>query len=147
VRPLFCLLLGASFVASSGSNIAVAGASPGLALLGLFGGIVIGVGVCILLTRVAVSASGLAKRAPFAGAFRASWDEVEAWWVHPGPVGHEMLPHACFRLRGRRGVAVVYAADACRPAFDAFLEDVRARVAEREIAEPGAAADGHRDRG
>jgi hypothetical protein len=142
VRPLFCLVLGGSFVAAAWTNIATVAERSALVFIGLFGGIVIGVGVCILLTRVAVDGSGLAKRAPFAGSFRASWDEIETWWVDRGCLDPETLPQACFRLRGRRRRGVVYAADACRPGFDAFLEDVRARVADRETAEPGAAADG-----
>jgi hypothetical protein len=113
--------------------------------VGLLGGIFIGVGVCILLTRVAIDGSGLAKRAPFAGSFRACWDEIEVCWVHRQRIDPETLPQACFKLRGRRRLGVVYAADACRPGFDAFLEDVRARVADRETAEPAAAADGGRD--
>jgi hypothetical protein len=140
VRPLLWLLVGGLFVASSVTNIVAGGGSPGLALIGLFGGIFVGAGVCILRTRVAVDGSGLAKRAPFAGSFRASWDEIEAWWVHRQRVDPEMLPQACFRLRGRRRIGVVYAADTWRPNFDAFLEDVRARVADRETAEPGAPA-------
>src|SRR5690242_467979 len=131
VRPLFCLVLGGSFAAASGSNIAAVGVIPGLVFIGLLGGIFIGVGVCILLTRVVVDGSGLKKRAPFAGSFRASWDEIESWWAHPERIDPETLPHVCFRLRGRRRVGVVYAADACRPSFDTFLEDVRARVADR----------------
>ena len=142
VRPAFCLVLGGSFVAAAWTNIATVAERSALVFIGLFGGIVIGVGVCILLTRVAVDGSGLAKRAPFAGSFRASWDEIESWWVDRGCLDPETLPQACFRLRGRRRRGVVYAADACRPGFEAFLEDVRARVADRETAEPGAAADG-----
>jgi hypothetical protein len=136
VRPLFCLLLGGSFIVASGTNIAAVGISPALAFIGLFGGIIIGVGVCILLTRVVVDESGLEKRAPFAGGFRACWDEIEVWWVHRQRVDPETLPQACFRLRGRRRIGVVYVADACRPSFDAFLADVRARVADRETPEP-----------
>jgi hypothetical protein len=136
VRPVFCLVLGGAFVAAAGDHIAAAGASPGLVFIGLFGGLTIGVGVCILLTRVVLDGSGLEKRAPFAGSFRASWDEIESWWVHRGCVRQETLPQACFRLRGRRRRGVVHAADACRPSFDAFLADVRKRVADRETAEP-----------
>src|SRR5262245_34661656 len=136
VRPAFCLVLGGSFVAAAWANLAAVDERPALGCIGLLGGIVIAVGVCILLTRVAVDGSGLAKRAPFAGSFRASWDEVESWWVHRRRLDPETLPHACFKLRGRRRRGVVYAADACRPGFDAFLEDVRARVADRETAEP-----------
>jgi hypothetical protein len=147
VRPAFCLVLGGSFVASAWTNIAAVEERTVLVLGGLLGGIIIGVGVCLLLTRVAVDGSGLARRAPFAGSFRASWDEIESWWVDRGGLDPETLPQACFRLRGRRRRAVVYAADVCRPGFDAFLEDVRARVADRESAEPGAAADGGREPG
>lgn len=147
VRPLFCLLLGASLVASSLTNNAAFDGIAGLAFVGLLGGVCIGVGVCLLLTRVAVNGSGLAKRAPFAGSFQVCWGEVEAWWVHRQRVAPEELPHACFRLRGRRRLGIVWAADACRPGFDAFLKDVRARLADRETAEPAPAPDTGRPNG
>jgi hypothetical protein len=147
VRPAFCLVLGGSCVAAAWTNSAAVDERLALVFIGLLGGIFIGVGVCILLTRVTVDGSGLAKRAPFAGSFRASWDEIESWWVDRGCLDPETLPQACFRLRGRRRRGVVYAADACRPGFEAFLEDVRARVADRETAEPAAPAAGGRDSG
>jgi hypothetical protein len=136
VRPAFCLVLGGSFVAAAWTNIAVLDDRAALAFIGVLGGIFIGVGVCILLTRVAVDGSGLAKRAPVAGSFRASWDEIESWWIDRGRLDPETLPQACFRFRGRRRRGVVYAADVCRPGFDAFLEDVRARAADRETPDP-----------
>jgi hypothetical protein len=141
VRALFCLGLGGLFAASSGSMIATVGVSPASIFPGLLAGIIIGVAGCILLTRVAVDGSGLEKRAPFDGSFRASWDEIESWWVHRGCIHQETLPQACFRLRDRRRCGVVQAADAWRPSFDAFLQDVRARVGDRETAEPRAAHD------
>jgi hypothetical protein len=140
VRPAFCMLLGGSCVAAAWTNIAAVEERTALVFTGLLGGIFMGVGVCILLTRVAVDGSGLEKRAPFAGSFRASWDEVESWWVDRGRTDAETLPHACFRLRGRRARGVVYAADVSRPGFDTFLESVRARVGDRETAEPTAPA-------
>jgi hypothetical protein len=49
--------------------------------------------------------------------------------------------------RSKKAMSVVYAADVCRPGFDAFLEDVRAHVADRETTQPSAIADGGRDPG
>jgi hypothetical protein len=140
VRPAFCLVVGGYSITSAWFNIAVVEESTALVFVGLLGGIFLGVGVCILLTRVAIDGSGLAKRAPFAGSFRASWDAIECWWVDRGCLDQETLPQVCFRLRGRRRRGVVYAADVCRPGFDAFLEDVRAHVADRETTQPSAGA-------
>jgi hypothetical protein len=147
VRPAFCLVVGGYSVTSAWFNIEVVEERTALVFVGLLGGIFMGVGVCILLTRVAVDGSGLEKRAPLAGGFRASWDEIECWWVQRRSLDPETLPHACFRLRGRRRRGVVYAADVCCPGFDAFLEDVRAYVADRETTVPSATADGDRDPG
>jgi hypothetical protein len=147
VRPAFCLVLGGYSVASAWTNITAVEERTAAVFVGVLAGVFIGVGVCILLTRVAIDGSGLAKRAPFAGSFRASWDEIECWWVDRGCLDPETLPQACFRLRGRRRRGVVYAADVCRPGFDALLEDVRAHVADRETPEPSATADSGRNPG
>jgi hypothetical protein len=147
VRPAFCLVVGGLSVTSAWFNIATIEEPTALVFIGLLGGIFLGVGLCILPTRVAIDGSGLEKRAPFAGSFRASWDEIECWWVDRGCLDPETLPQACFRLRRRRRRGVVYAADVCRPGFDAFLEDVRAHVVDRETIEPIAAAGGGRDVG
>jgi hypothetical protein len=134
VRAFFCVVLGCLTVASASQQIAAGGVHPAWIFLCFFAGIFIGVAVCILLTRVAVDDSGLRKRAPFAGGFRASWDDVESWWVNGGNA--DSLPHACFRFRGRPAYGVVYAADVCRPGFDKFLSGVRQCVGDRETAKP-----------
>ena len=94
---------------------------------------------------------------------RIAWEGVEAWLVSsnddapeqrilahyhaeaapfrkPIPLNTEdsFTPHvATFRLRRRSWpiiiYIVIYDVDACRPGFDAFLEDVRAHVGDREI--------------
>jgi hypothetical protein len=144
VRPFFFLGLGGLIAAAGVNGIAGIGVRWASVFPCLLGGFAIGAGVCILLTRVAVDSRGLDRRAPFEGSFRASWDEVESWWVDWGSTDRDTLPQARFRLRGQRESAVVHAADVARPSFDTFLEDVRARVGDRETAEP-AAADRPRD--
>jgi hypothetical protein len=139
VRAFFFLLLGGSFVASGGHAILGLGVRWPFVLTCLLGAFCIGAAVCILLTRVAVDGRGLHRRAPFDGSFRASWDEVESWWVQRANVRDETLPGACFRLCGQRERVVVYAVDVSRPGFQAFLGDVRARVGDRETADPDAA--------
>jgi hypothetical protein len=139
-----CLFLGlgGSFVASAGHAIAGIGLRWEFAFFCLLGACSIGAGVCILLNRVAVDDRGLDRRAPFEGSFRASWDEVESWWVQRESTGDETFPQARFRLCGQRDSAVVSAADVARPGFDTFLQDVRARIPGRETADPTPARDG-----
>ncbi len=140
VRPILCLLLGGPFALACGFNIVALGPKRELVFIGLLGAIIVGVGVCILVTRVAIDDSSLEKRAPFAGPFRASWDEIESWWVDPGSTEDETLPQVYFRIRGRRRCEVIHAADVWRPSFHAFLQQVRAHIADRETANPGAGA-------
>ena len=145
VWALVFLIMGGSFIAPGGHAIAAGGVMKipvhVFVITFLLGAAGIGAGVCNLLTRVTVDAWGLAKRAPFAGSFRASWGEVESWSVHRGSPGDEGYPQASFRLRGQRKSVVVHADDVSRPRFDAFLEEVRARVGDRETTEPDAVPD------
>ena len=141
VRAVFCLVLGSLFAASGGHGLAAGGPREPSVFACVLAAMTLGVAVCILLTRVAVNGSGLEKRGPLADGFRASWDEVESWWVDPGSPDGDTLPHACFRLRGQWKSAVVYAADVSRPGFDRFLEYVRAHLADRETTEAGTAPD------
>jgi hypothetical protein len=141
VRALFFLVVGAAFAASSGRALTGLGMRWELVFFCLLGACAMGAGVCILLTRVVVDGWGLDRRAPFEGSFRVSWDEVESWWVRREGTDDDLLPLAHFRLHGRRENAVVHAADVARPGFDAFLEDVRAHVGDRETADADAAAD------
>jgi len=135
IRPIFCLLLGGSFVAACGFRIVAVGARPELTFVALLGGVIVSVGVCILLTRVVVDGSSLEKRAPFAGGVRASWDDIDFWWVDQGSIEEETLPQACFRLRGRRRHRMICAADVWHPCFEAFLQQVRAHVANKEMSQ------------
>ena len=84
VRAVFCLVLGGLFAASGASGIAATDARAPAGFSCLFAAMTLGVGACILMTRVTVSGSGLQKRAPLDGSFRACWDEVESWWVDRG---------------------------------------------------------------
>jgi len=137
VRAYFSLILGASFVASGGNAIAGLGVRAEFVFFCLLGGIMIGVGVCIFLTRVVIDPSGLHKRAPFDGGFRASWDEIESWSVYLRDTDGDSLPHADFTLHDRRS-GTVHSVDVSRPGFDAFLKDVRAHIGARETPDPGA---------
>jgi hypothetical protein len=136
IRAVFCLVLGGLFAASGANGIATIDARAPSVFSCLLAAMTLGVGVCILLTRVAVNGSGLVKRAPLAGSFRACWDEVEFWWVDQGSPDRDTLPHACFRLRGHWQSAVVHAADVSLPGFDAFLAEVRAHIGDRETSNP-----------
>src|SRR5262245_21464471 len=123
LRAWFALLLGTSF-AASGHAIAGLGVRVDFVFFCLLGALCIGVSVCILLTRVVLDPSGLHKRAPFDGGFRACWDEIESWTVYPRDADGDSLPHADFRLRDRRTESV-YSVDVSRPGFEAFLNEVR----------------------
>ena len=147
VRAVFCLVLGGLFAAAGARGIAATDARAPAGFSCLLAAMTVGVGACILMTRVTVSGSGLQKRAPLDGSFRACWDEVESWGVDRGGADRDTLPHARFRLRGRWRAGVVHAADVSRPGFDAFLAEVRAHVGARETPTPapqrtGRAADG-----
>jgi hypothetical protein len=142
VRAVFCIVLGGLFAASGAQAIALIGFRSEVILTCVLAAATLGVAVCILLTRVAVDDSGLDRRAPLAGGFRVSWDQVESWWVHRGNVRRDTLPQACFRLWGQRSNLVVHAADVSRPGFDTFLADVRARLGDRETADPDPGPDG-----
>jgi hypothetical protein len=136
VRAVFCLALGGLLAAAGASGLAATDARAPAGFSCLLAAMTLGVGGCILMTRVTVSGSGVEKRAPLDGSFRACWDEVESWWVERGGADRDTLPHARFRLRGRWEAGVVHAADVSRPGFDAFLAEVRAHAGDRETANP-----------
>jgi hypothetical protein len=139
VFALIWLVAGSVFAASGGYAMAADCLRAETVFACLLGGISLGAGVCVLVTRVAVDSSGLQKRSPLGGSFRVSWDEIDSWWVHLGNVDKETLPQACFKLQSRWQSEVVHNSDVGHPGFDAFLMDVRAHVGDRETADASAA--------
>jgi hypothetical protein len=96
----------------------------------LLSGLAVWGGATILLKRVVVDEGGLTASCwPFGFSF--AWDAVEAWSVVFTEPGETRAYRAVrFRVRGFRWPAIVDEGEVCRPGFEEFLEDVRARTHE-----------------
>jgi hypothetical protein len=129
-----------------------------------WGGFIAALGWVVLCRRVLVDARGITRTFWFGNVeTRIPWEAIESWLVSPCGVTGEQeeeawaklypgttrgirpvlldgdsftFQAAMFRVQGERWPITVYDVEVWRPSFDAFLEDIRAHIGEKEIVIP-----------
>lgn len=162
------LLSGLSFVAVGVAGITVIGWNS-WAFCGTFaalGAIAIVAGWAVLRVRITIDAAGIRKI--FWTTEFVAWDAVQAWVVTPSECDQRQreamwavlygsrapavrppqisndesftFQALLLRVEGRQRPVEIYDSEAFRPSFAALIDDVRARIGDKEIVIEGAKA-------